>query len=242
MYAESYYKESPKFNLDQTETVKAIDAYQVFINQYPSSSRVADCNNKIDELREKLEAKALKAADLYYRTQNYRAAAFSYKNLLIDYPDIDNPEDIQFKIVKSFYKYAEQSIVSKQQERYEESIKVANTFLARYKNSQFKPIIEETRELAHLNAIKSAYTYALINNLDKRDKKLNEVYEVIDVHNASITDQKLKAETEKVKEEIAFHLIKTHFLQAQNIDVENKRDNFYKNHSCLQQFYAILRR
>ena len=186
MHAESYAKQSPKANLDQTETYKAIDAYQVFINQYPMSERVAYCNDKIDEMRLKLETKALKAAALYYKTENYRAAAFSYKNLLIDYPDIDGPEEIQYKVVKSFFKYAEQSIVTKQQERYEEAIKYANTFISRYENSEFSESVKETEQEAHYEAIKGAFQTALITKLEKRDNKLKEVFNIYEVHKGLI--------------------------------------------------------
>jgi len=175
MHAESFDKQSPKSRLDQTETYKAIETYQVFINQYPESDRLNYCNNKIDELRLKLETKALKAAELYFKTENYRAAAFSYKNLLIDYPDIDGPEEIQYKIVASFFKYAEQSIVTKQQGRYEEAIKYANTFTSRYKDSEFLPNVRNTAQESHFQAIRGAYLCALIYNLDKRDTKLRDV-------------------------------------------------------------------
>lgn len=226
MHAESFAKQSPKSNLDQTETYKAIDAYQVFINQYPETTRLEYCNNKIDELRFKLEAKALKAAQLYYKTENFRAAAFSYKSLLIDYPDIDNTEEIQYKIVNSFYKYAEQSIVTKQQERFEEAIKFANTFLSRYKESEYVPSIQNTLQNSHFFAIKGAYLTALITNVENREKRLKEVFDVYEVHKELITNEKILTDAEEIDEHAHFELVRTHFLQAQNAELE-KRKSFY---------------
>lgn len=226
MHAESFAKQSPKANLDQTETYKAIDAYQVFINKYPLSERVEYCNKKIDEMRLKLETKALKAAALYYKTENYRAAAFSYKNLLIDYPDIDGPEEIQYKIVKSFYKYAEQSIASKQQERYEEAIKYANSFLSRYSNSTFAEEVKSTEQAAHFEAIKGAFKAAVVSKLDKRDNELKEIFNIYEVHKSMIIDEKMAVEAEQIKEETQFELVRTHFLQAQNSDL-SKRKPYY---------------
>lgn len=236
MHAESFIKQSPKTNLDQTDTYKAIDAYQVFINQYPESTRIADCNAKIDKLRLKLETKALKAAQLYYRTENYRAAAFSYKNLLIDYPDIDDPEEIQFKIVKSFYKYAEQSIITKQQERYEDAIKVANVFKSRYADSKHINEITETEQVAHYNAIKSAYKTALITNLEKRDEKLSEVFDIYEVHNLSISEDKVKVQAQEIKEQTQFELVRTHFLQAQNLELEKRKDYYVETVRAYRAF------
>lgn len=226
MHAESFAKQSPKTNLDQTETYKAIDAYQVFVNQYPETARMEYCNNKIDELRFKLESKALKAAQLYYKTENFRAAAFSYKNLLIDYPDIDNSEDIQYRIVNSFYKYAEQSIASKQQERYEEAIKFANTFLSRYKESEYTESIQNTIQNAHYRAIKGAYLTALITNLDNRERKLKETFDVYEVHKALITDEKILVDAEEISEHAHFELVRSYFLRAQNAEVK-KQKNLY---------------
>ncbi len=226
MYAESYEKQSPKFNLDQSETLNAIDAYQIYINQYPKSDKLEYCNDKIDELREKLEHKSLRSADLYFKTQNYRAAAFSYRNLLIDYPDIDNPEDIQFKVVKSFYKYAEQSIVTKQQERYEEAIKVANSFISRYPNSERMSLIEDTKQNAHFDAIKSAFHAANISKIDDRADELKEVFDVFKVHALSLKDNKLKTQAFEIKENTQFELIRTYFIQAQNAKGLNKKQYY----------------
>lgn len=227
MHAESYDKQSPKSSLDQTETYKAIDSYQVFINQYPESERLEYCNNKIDELRLKLETKALKAAQLYFKTENFRAAAFSYKNLLIDYPDIDGPEEIQYKIVKSFFKYAEQSIVTKQQERYEEAIKYANSFSSRYRNSEYLESVKSTEQQSHFQAIRGAYLSALISNLDNRDEKLQEVFDIYEVHQDLIKDEKILEEAKELKEKTQFELVRTYFLQAQNADLILDRKGYY---------------
>lgn len=241
MHAESYDKQSPKSTLDQTETYRAIENYQVFINQYPETERLEYCNNKIDELRLKLETKALKAAELYYKTENYRAAAFSYKNLLIDYPDIDGPEEIQFKIVKSFFKYAEQSIVTKQQERYEEAIKYANSFASRYKNSEYLPNVLNTQQESYFEAIRGAYLTALITNIDKRDAKLKEVFDVYEVHQANISDAKFLAEAEELKEKTQFELVRTYFLQAQNAEQEDRKLHYVETIQAYSDFINIYK-
>lgn len=239
MHAESYDKQSPKSRLDQTETYKAIETYQVFINQYPESARLNYCNNKIDELRLKLETKALKAAALYFKTENYRAAAFSYKNLLIDYPDIDGPEEIQYKIVASFFKYAEQSIVTKQQGRYEEAIKYANTFASRYKDSEFMPSVRNTVQESHFQAIRGAYLSALIYNLDKRDVKLREVFDVYEVHQALIDSEKVLEQAEELKEKAQFELLRTYFLQAQNADLVERQDYYVEAIQAYSDFINV---
>lgn len=236
MHAESYYKQSPKFNLDQSETYNAIDAYQTFINQYPESERVETANQKIDELREKLEEKALRAAKLYYKTENYRAAAFAYKNLLIDYPDIDNSEEIQYKVVKSFYKYAEQSIPTKQLTRYEDVIRVGNIFLNRYADSKFSADITNTIENAHYKSISSSYKSAMVSPLKERNDILDEVFDVFEVHHEYLTDGKLKQDAAEVKEQAKFEVVRTNFLQAQNAETKDKKKKYVETIQAYTDF------
>jgi outer membrane protein assembly factor BamD len=67
MSAYSEYKMSPIYRLDQTATAKAVDELQLFMNTYPTSTRIKECNKLIDELRVKLEKKAFEEGELYFR-------------------------------------------------------------------------------------------------------------------------------------------------------------------------------
>ena len=80
------YLNSPDFTLDQTSTVDAIKDLQLFINMYPKSSRLSECNDLIDKLREKLESKDFRIAKLYFRMDDYSAAITSMNNILKDFP------------------------------------------------------------------------------------------------------------------------------------------------------------
>lgn len=226
MHAESYNKQTLDYSLDQTETVKAIDAYQTFINTYPTSSRIAKCNEQIDKLREKLEKKALKAAELYYKTQNYRAAAITYQNLLLDYPDIDNNQDIQYKIVKSYFEYAEQSIPTKQSERYNESIKAANNYLNRYAAEAFAPEIKKIKEEAHYNVIKSQYNAAMSSLYEKRIDLLNAIPEEYQVQKTFVQNEKFKKSLDSYLEKSYFQVIKTEYTLAQESKPEDKARHY----------------
>ena len=53
-----YLKQSPRYSLEQTNTQKAIDAFQEFVNRYPKSTKMELANSKIDELRGKLRKKS----------------------------------------------------------------------------------------------------------------------------------------------------------------------------------------
>src|SRR6201996_208228 len=57
MSAVCLYKYAPKYTLDQTNTVKALEALQSYVNRYPNSPRLAEANKYIEESHKKLEMK-----------------------------------------------------------------------------------------------------------------------------------------------------------------------------------------
>jgi outer membrane protein assembly factor BamD len=123
MYAYCLYLESPRFSLDQGSTQKALEAFQLYINKYPRSPRLPECNRMMDLLRAKLERKAYESAMLFYKMEDYRASATMLKRTLMEFPDIGEREQLQFLVVKSYFMLAENSIRDKQRERYEECLK-----------------------------------------------------------------------------------------------------------------------
>jgi outer membrane protein assembly factor BamD len=233
MHAESYKKQTLVYSLDQTETVNAIEAYQTFINAYSESERLPEANENIEILRARLEKKALKAADLYFNTKNYRAAAVSYKNLLLDYPDIEGVKEIQFNIVKSYSKYADQSISSKQQERYEQAIKTAKNFKHRYPKSEYLEDISKLNEEAHYNIIKANYNSAMSSVFLQRMKTLTDMPDIYANNFSKLTDEKLIVKANIFLEKSYFQKIKTSYAQGQDSDVKDKA-LYYKH--CIEAY------
>jgi outer membrane protein assembly factor BamD len=132
------YKQSPSFRLDQDNTLKAIDGFQLFINTYPNSPKVKECNKTIDNLRKKLEVKAFDEGQLYYDLHNYQASIQVFENMLKDYPETADAEKIRFMILKGQYLMAENSIFEKQEERYRKAIEKYNDFTNKFPNSKYK--------------------------------------------------------------------------------------------------------
>ncbi len=118
MHAYCYYLDSPIPSLDQTNTLDAIEKFQLFINKYPKSERVQESNRLIDELRFKIETKTFNNAKLYYKTENYKAAIVAFENLQKDFPSTSYKEDALFLELKASYTYAQKSVEYKQTERY----------------------------------------------------------------------------------------------------------------------------
>jgi outer membrane protein assembly factor BamD len=137
MSAYSNYLLSPTFRLDQTYSQKAIDEFQLFVNTYPFSERVTECNRLMDELRQKQEKKVFEAGKLYYDIRQYQAAIQTFDNLLKDYPDTANPDEVRYFIVRSAYQLAMNSIVQRKEERFRETLTKADLFLKKYPESSF---------------------------------------------------------------------------------------------------------
>lgn len=142
LLAYSSYKMSPVFRLDQTESDKAIEKFQLYANSYPTSSRIQECNTLIDEMREKKEEKSFEESKLYYNLKQYQAAMRSLENSLIEYPETKNREEIKYLIVESAYQLADRSIYNKRLERFKEAIVYADKFIVKYTTSSYMLEVE----------------------------------------------------------------------------------------------------
>lgn len=133
----SNYKLSPTYRLDQTYSAKAIDQFQLFVNTYPTSERVEQCNQLIDEMRRKLEQKAFAEGELYYDLRQYQAATQSFENLLRDFPETPDAERVRFLVLKGNFLLAENSVFTKQLERYTTTLKYYEKFIEKYPQSRY---------------------------------------------------------------------------------------------------------
>lgn len=112
------YRQTLRYELDQTPTYKAINAVSEYILEYPSNPHMQECKDMLEELNERLDKKAYESARLYYKMEDYLASRIAFRNVLKDDADNIYREDILYHIAMSSYKYAQLSIPSKQKERY----------------------------------------------------------------------------------------------------------------------------
>jgi len=137
MSAVSLYKYAPKYQLDQTNSIKALEALQGYANRYPKSKRIAEANQYIDAIHKKLESKEADAAKLYFNIGQYKAATVAYKSVLRNYPDSPNSDLYQYMIMRAAFKYAKASIPAKQEERYANSISAYRELKDNYPKSAY---------------------------------------------------------------------------------------------------------
>lgn len=137
MHAYSLYLQSPDYQLDQTVTYESVEAMQKFINKYPASDYAVDADKIIDEMQQKLEKKAYEQCRLYYKLRRYKSALVVYDNFSKDFPDSDYNEEVSYLEIETSYDYARESIRSRQEERYRNTVEFYLSFLDKYPNSKF---------------------------------------------------------------------------------------------------------
>ncbi len=146
MKAFSNYKLSPSYRLDQTNSQKAINEFQLFVNTYPTSERIEECNRLIDQLRRKMQEKAYAEAELYFNLRNYESAVSSFENLMKDFPESSDSEQVRFMIIRSLFLYADNSVVTKQPERYTSVMNKMEEFRRKYPKTRFGKDLAEIKK------------------------------------------------------------------------------------------------
>ncbi|MBN1598821.1 MAG: outer membrane protein assembly factor BamD [Bacteroidales bacterium] len=148
MGAYCYYMTSPRPSLDQTNTVQAIQAFQLFLIRFPQSERKEECIGYINELRNKLVEKSYMSAKLYFDLEDYKASLVALNNSLIQFPESKYREEIMFMLVKSSYLLAYNSISTKQKERYQDAVDEYYSFAAEFPESKYKKEADRYYRLA----------------------------------------------------------------------------------------------
>lgn len=138
MRAYCYYKGAPNPRLDQSLTNKSIEMFHLYVNRYPSSTRIEKVNEYIDEMRNKLAYKAFLGARSYYHREKYNAAIIALQNCLKDYPESMHREQIMYMLFNSRFELAFNSVDEKMVERYNAAREEYYLFVDEYPNSKYK--------------------------------------------------------------------------------------------------------
>lgn len=149
MGAYCFYVTSPRPELDQTNTVQAMQAFQLYLIKYPESKRKDEVKEYLIELRDKLVVKSYLSAKLYYDLEDYKASIVALNNSLLKYPESKYREEIMFMLVKSSYMLADRSVLSKKKERFQDTIDEYYSFAAEFPDSKF---LKEAKRYYRLSA------------------------------------------------------------------------------------------
>ena len=161
----SLFKLTPEPRLDQSDTYTAITELSNFLEAYPSSNYTWDAQQRIFELQDKLVEKEYLNAKLYYDLgtyfgnctsggSNYQACIVTAQNALKDYLHCDRREDLSILVLKSKFELAQNSVIDKKQERYQDAIDEYYNFQIEYPESKFLPEAQKMYEKAKQYEVK----------------------------------------------------------------------------------------
>ncbi|PKD20240.1 hypothetical protein APR41_14760 [Salegentibacter salinarum] len=149
--ARSFYELSPRYDLDQTDTHKAIAELQAYLNTYPEGEHAEAANDMAAELRIKLERKEYEIAKQYHltgeaRAGNYQAAITSFTNFLSNNPGSPFREDAQYYRFDSAYQLAVNSFRELMQERLEQALEYSQEYKKYYPEGEYSEAVEASTE------------------------------------------------------------------------------------------------
>lgn len=139
-----YYRLSPRYQLDQSDSRQAISFFQLFLERYPGHELAPGAEQHVLELREKLAHKKFEAATLYERREMYRAAAAYYEGVFDQYPETEWADDALLGAIQSYIEYSAQSIEQRQAERLQQAIDHYNRLTQVFPDS---PLLDEAESL-----------------------------------------------------------------------------------------------
>jgi len=132
-----YFRQSPRAELDQTNTNAAIEAFQLFLIRYPESKFVADAEKYLAEMKDKLVDKSYLNAKLYYNLGQYKASIIALNNSLNDYPETRHREELMYLLLRSSFLLAENSVPSRMKERFQSTLDEYYSFIGEFPQSQY---------------------------------------------------------------------------------------------------------
>lgn len=132
------FRETLRYELDQTPTYKAMGEISQFMGEYPESDKIPFCIQMLKDLGERIDKKDFENAKLYYTMEDYKAARVALVNVLKEDSDNIYREDILYYTAMSSYKFASMSVEQKKKERFLLFIDDYLNFIGEYPESHYR--------------------------------------------------------------------------------------------------------
>lgn len=136
------YLDSPDPKLDQTNTYKAMQQFQNFLEMYPQSDKVQKVQEYLFQMQEKLAYKDYLACRLYfnlgnYMGNNYESCVVTAREALKTYPYSKFNEEFQILILRSRYELATQSVDERKEERFRDVVDERFNYLNMFPDGKY---------------------------------------------------------------------------------------------------------
>lgn len=129
---------SPRYSLDQSETNKAIEKLQGFIDRFPDSKFLPEANASVKVLREKIEKKVFENAKQYNTISDFKSALVALDNFIIEFPGTPFREEAMYYKLDSAYNLAINSVPSKMEERLQNAKTAYSQLLKAFPSTKYK--------------------------------------------------------------------------------------------------------
>ena len=159
----SLFLDTPDPRLDATSTNNAIIQLQRFVETYPNSKYRDEAENMIYTMYDRLVEKEVGTAELYYNMgnylgNNYRSCIVVAQNALRDYPYTKYREKLSMLVLKAKFQMAQESVLSKRDDRYRDAIDEYYAFKNEFPESSYMKEAEKmyrisTKNLGNKNQI-----------------------------------------------------------------------------------------
>lgn len=136
MFALCNFYMAPGPERDQAVTTQAIIAITEFMSHYPNSEQTPKFEEMLNELTDRLELKSYMNAYTYFKIGRYKSAIVAFKNVMKRYPDSKRTEQMMYYTTVSAYRLAENSVQSKQVDRYLALLDHYYSFIAEFPESK----------------------------------------------------------------------------------------------------------
>ena len=152
----SLYLDTPDPRLDPTSTTAAIMQLQRFVETYPNSKFRNEAENMIYTMYDRLVEKEVGTAELYYNMgnylgNNYRSCIVVAQNALRDYPYTKYREKLSMLVLKAKFQMAQESVLSKRDDRYRDAIDEYYAFKNEFPESSYMKDADKMYRIATKN-------------------------------------------------------------------------------------------
>jgi outer membrane protein assembly factor BamD len=145
--AECYFKQRLPPDRDQTNTTKALEEYERFLNMFPASPLFAQARDRANTCRWALAQAEYAVGFFYQRTrQDCRAAVQRYQALLTGYPDYPGTDEVLFHLAECLVRAR----------RANEAAPVLARLLDNYPNSHYRERAQRLRPQANITPTPTA--------------------------------------------------------------------------------------
>lgn len=129
----SYFNDRLSIDRDPDKTQKALEEFNLLIDNYSDSSFVTQAREKRDISLEELASHELYIGDFYHKMESFEAAIGRYQQLYLNFQHTKSAPAALFKIAESYRKLGKTA----------EAEELYNLFLSKYPDHEYAPKAKE---------------------------------------------------------------------------------------------------